>query len=127
MVPTEDLKALNGNGKVRVRAKLEGSHPGGSVKHRAALFMILKAEESGELTKDKTLLEPSSCITCSRRVSPGMSSVQCFFRWRVAMMRSRIDAELSPSMPERSSRYSTAGTSTWMSMRSSSGPEIFDK
>jgi cysteine synthase B len=41
-------------------AKLEGSNPGGSVKDRAALYMIRKAIESGELTPGKTILEPTS-------------------------------------------------------------------
>jgi len=45
---------------VRILAKLEGSNPGGSVKDRPAYYMIKKAIESGELTKDKTILEPTS-------------------------------------------------------------------
>ena len=58
--PMVELKHLNGNGRVRVLAKLEGNNPGGSVKDRPALYMIRKAEESGELTRDKTILEPTS-------------------------------------------------------------------
>jgi cysteine synthase len=50
-----ELKRLNPNPKVRLFAKLEGSNPGGSVKDRPALYMIEKAEESGELTHDKTI------------------------------------------------------------------------
>ncbi len=46
--------------EVKIFAKLEGSNPGGSVKDRTALWMINKAEESGELTKDKIILEPTS-------------------------------------------------------------------
>ncbi len=45
---------------VRILCKLEGNNPGGSVKDRPALYMIEKAEESGELTHDKTILEPTS-------------------------------------------------------------------
>jgi len=45
---------------VRVLCKLEGNNPGGSVKDRPALYMIEQAEASGELTHDKTLLEPTS-------------------------------------------------------------------
>jgi cysteine synthase B len=41
-------------------AKLEGANPGGSVKDRPALYMIRKAEERGELTPDKTIVEPTS-------------------------------------------------------------------
>jgi cysteine synthase B len=45
---------------VRVLCKLEGCNPGGSVKDRPALYMLNKAEENGELTKDKIILEPTS-------------------------------------------------------------------
>lgn len=46
--------------KVRILAKYEGCNPGGSIKDRAALYMIRKAEENGALTPDKTIIEPSS-------------------------------------------------------------------
>jgi len=58
--PLVELKSLNGNPRVKILAKLEGNNPGGSVKDRAALYMILKAEEAGDLTPGKTLLEPTS-------------------------------------------------------------------
>lgn len=45
---------------VKIFGKLEGSNPGGSVKDRTAYWMIKKAEESGELTKGKIILEPTS-------------------------------------------------------------------
>lgn len=45
---------------VRIFAKLEGNNPGGSVKDRAAYWMIKAAEESGELTRDRTILEATS-------------------------------------------------------------------
>ncbi len=58
--PLVDITNLNGHSGVRILAKLEGNNPGGSVKDRPAYYMIKKAEESGELTKDKTILEPTS-------------------------------------------------------------------
>lgn len=58
--PLVELGRLNKNRGVRVFAKLEGNNPGGSVKDRAAWYMIAKAEESGELTHAKTILEPTS-------------------------------------------------------------------
>lgn len=59
--PLVELNALNGKrGRVRIFGKLEGVNPGGSVKDRPAYWMIKKAEESGELTRDKTILEPTS-------------------------------------------------------------------
>jgi cysteine synthase B len=45
---------------VRLWAKLEGNNPTGSTKDRIALRMIQEAEERGELTPDKTILEPTS-------------------------------------------------------------------
>lgn len=45
---------------IRILAKLEGTNPGGSVKDRPALYMIREAIEKGLLTKDKTILEPTS-------------------------------------------------------------------
>lgn len=56
----EITRLLNGNGRVRVLAKLEGNNPSGSVKDRPAYYMIRAAEETGELTKDKIILEPTS-------------------------------------------------------------------
>ena len=58
--PLVELNNLNGNSKVRIFGKLEGSNPGGSVKDRPAYYMLKKAEESGELTRGKTILEPTS-------------------------------------------------------------------
>ncbi len=58
--PLTELVGLNGNSRVRIMGKLEGNNPGGSVKDRPAYYMIKKAEESGKLTKDKTILEPTS-------------------------------------------------------------------
>ena len=46
--------------EVRIWVKLEGENPTGSVKDRIALAMVEAAEASGELTKDKILLEPTS-------------------------------------------------------------------
>lgn len=45
---------------MRILAKLEGANPGGSVKDRPAYWMIRAALESGELTKEKVILEPTS-------------------------------------------------------------------
>jgi cysteine synthase B len=58
--PLVRLANLNPNPDVEVLCKLEGCNPGGSVKDRPALYMITKAEESGELTRDKIILEPTS-------------------------------------------------------------------
>ncbi|HPU30467.1 MAG TPA: cysteine synthase family protein [Syntrophorhabdaceae bacterium] len=58
--PLVELININRKPGVRILCKLEGCNPGGSIKDRPALYMIQKAEERGELTKDKTILEPTS-------------------------------------------------------------------
>jgi cysteine synthase B len=58
--PLAELINLNNNPNVRIFGKLEGCNPGGSVKDRSALYMILKAEESGILNHNKIILEPTS-------------------------------------------------------------------
>jgi cysteine synthase B len=58
--PLVQLVNLNGNPGVNIFVKLEGSNPGGSVKDRPAYYMITRAEKSGQLTPDKTIIEPTS-------------------------------------------------------------------
>lgn len=58
--PMVELTSLNHNRRVRILAKLEGNNPGGSIKDRPAYYMIAKAEESGELKRDKVILEATS-------------------------------------------------------------------
>lgn len=58
--PLVELMNINRKPGVRILCKLEGCNPGGSIKDRPALYMIQKAEERGELTKDKIILEPTS-------------------------------------------------------------------
>ena len=45
---------------VKIYVKLEYANPGGSIKDRPALRMMLDAIESGELTADKTLIDATS-------------------------------------------------------------------
>jgi len=58
--PLVELVNLTANPKTKILCKLEGCNPGGSVKDRPALYMITRAEERGELTREKTILEPTS-------------------------------------------------------------------
>jgi cysteine synthase B len=58
--PLVQITAINPNPQVAILAKLEGNNPGGSIKDRPARQMILAAEQSGELTLDKIILEPTS-------------------------------------------------------------------
>jgi cysteine synthase B len=54
------LEKLNFNKKVRLFAKLEGNNPGGSVKDRAALYMITQAMKRGDVGPNTKLIEPTS-------------------------------------------------------------------
>ena len=58
--PLIELGNLNGNPRVKIMGKLEGANLSGSVKDRPALSMIQKAEESGDLTRDKVIIEATS-------------------------------------------------------------------
>ncbi|MBU1343628.1 MAG: cysteine synthase [Proteobacteria bacterium] len=58
--PIIEITKMNPVKGVKIFAKLEYMNPGGSVKDRAALYMINEAEKSGELTKDKTVIEATS-------------------------------------------------------------------
>ena len=58
--PLVEIRRLNPNPRVRILAKLEYMNPGGSIKDRAAYYMIQAGEESGELTSDKTVIEATS-------------------------------------------------------------------
>ena len=58
--PLVELQHSSPKPSVRIYAKLEGQNPTGSVKDRIALYMIEAAEESGELTPDRTILEATS-------------------------------------------------------------------
>lgn len=59
--PLIELKKVNPYyPEVRIFAKYEGANPGGSVKDRPALYMILDAEEKGLLSPEKIVVEPTS-------------------------------------------------------------------
>ena len=51
------------NLKGRIFAKFEALNPSGSVKDRAALYMIKEALASGKINKDTKIYEPTSCNT----------------------------------------------------------------
>ncbi|MDD1719957.1 MAG: cysteine synthase family protein [Methanoregulaceae archaeon] len=58
--PLVEIRTLNPYPGIRIFAKLEGCNPGGSIKDRIALYMVRHAELSGDLTPDKTIMEPTS-------------------------------------------------------------------
>ncbi len=58
--PMVRLNKLAGTGMAEVLVKLEAFNPGGSVKDRIALSMILAAEADGRLQPGATIVEPTS-------------------------------------------------------------------
>jgi cysteine synthase B len=60
--PLVDVSALSPNPRARMYAKLEGQNPGGSVKDRAAKWMVEEAEKEGVLSpgSGQVVLESSS-------------------------------------------------------------------
>jgi len=58
--PLVRINNLNHYRNVTILAKIEGANPGGSIKDRIALKMVEAAERSGELTRQKTIIEPTS-------------------------------------------------------------------
>ena len=70
-------------------AKVEGLNPGGSIKDRAALFMIRDAEGSGALREGMTIIEPTSGNT-----GIGLAMVGAFLGYRcVIVMPDTMSAE----------------------------------
>jgi len=58
--PLVGLPRLSPSSEVRLWAKLEDRNPTGSIKDRAAFFMIVMAEKEGRLAPGATILEPTS-------------------------------------------------------------------
>src|SRR3954449_2571299 len=61
--PIVELKSFSPKEGVRIFAKLEGQNPTGSVKDRIALKMVEDAEKQGKLSREKTIVEPTSSNT----------------------------------------------------------------
>ncbi len=58
--PILQLKRVLSSDSAEVWVKLEGQNPGGSIKDRTALSMVLDAEERGVLKPGGTIVEPTS-------------------------------------------------------------------
>src|SRR3989304_6232644 len=81
--PLVPVRRLCPNAGVEILAKLESRNPGGSVKDRPALYMIEEAEKSGELTKEKIILEATSGNT-----GIGLSLVAAVKGYRILLVMS---------------------------------------
>ncbi len=58
--PLVRLNRLTGDLRCAVVGKLESRNPGGSVKDRIGVSMILAAEKQGLLQKETVIIEPTS-------------------------------------------------------------------
>src|SRR3990170_2763552 len=58
--PMVEIRRLNPNPNIEMHIKLEKNNLGGSVKDRIAKYMIEQAEKSGQLIREKTVIEPTS-------------------------------------------------------------------
>ncbi|MFT6157032.1 cysteine synthase CysM [Zhongshania sp.] len=58
--PLVRLQRLGRSGSNTILVKLEGNNPAGSVKDRAAMSMILRAEQRGDISPGDTLIEATS-------------------------------------------------------------------
>jgi cysteine synthase A len=79
--PLPRLSALEPPGGAQIWAKLEYLNPGGSVKDRAALGMLLAAERSGRLRPGATIIEPTAGNT-----GIGLALVGCQRGYRVILV-----------------------------------------
>src|SRR5689334_19433678 len=95
--PLVGLASLSPTPDVRLWAKLEDQNPTGSIKDRAALSKILRAEKEGRLTPGATILEPTSGNT-------GIS---------LAMVASQRGYQLICVMPENTSAERTQLLKMW--------------
>ena len=58
--PLLRLRKIQHEANVEIYAKAEWFNPGGSIKDRAALWMLLEAERSGALTRERTIIDATS-------------------------------------------------------------------
>src|SRR5262245_31897175 len=58
--PLIPLRRVSAGLRSEIWAKLEFANPGGSVKDRAGLWMVIDAEESGRIRPDSVLLDATS-------------------------------------------------------------------
>src|SRR5690554_4002350 len=84
--PLVELQQLPIRPEVKIYCKLEGQNPGGSVKDRAAFYMINQALKRGGISKGTKLVEATSGNT-------GIA---------LAMMARLLDVEMTLVMPDNS-------------------------
>lgn len=111
--PLLDISDLSDNPAVQVFGKLEGQNPGGSVKDRAALSMVLGAWERGDLDGGKSIVEATSgntgiamAMICAKlRIPITLVLPENATKERIATMRA-YGAEVILTPAEKTIEYS---------------------
>jgi cysteinyl-tRNA synthetase len=86
--PLVEIRTLNPNPNVKILAKIEAQNPGGSIKDRVAAAMIEAAERSGELTRDKIIIEATSGNT-----GVGLAMVAAIKGYRIKLLMPETASE----------------------------------
>jgi len=87
--PLVRINRLNPNKHADIYAKIEGANPTGSIKDRIALKMIEQAEAEGALSKNRTIIEPTSGNT-----GIGLAMIGAVKGYRVEIVMSKaVSAE----------------------------------
>jgi cystathionine beta-synthase len=154
--PLVKLRSVAGHVKPTVLAKVEYLNPGGSVKDRIALRMVLAAEESGALKPGGTIVEPTSgntgvglalvaqergyhCVfVCPDKVSQDKINVLKAYGAKVEVCPTAVDPEDPRSYYSVSDRLAKEIPGAWkpdqysnpnnpLSHYESTGPEIWEQ
>ncbi|SEP60365.1 cysteine synthase CysM [Neolewinella agarilytica] len=150
--PLLDISDLSDNPAVQVFGKLEGQNPGGSVKDRAALSMVLGAWERGDLDGGKSIVEATSgntgiamAMICAKlRIPITLVLPENATKERVSTMRA-YGAEVILTPAEKTIEYSRevaqemhdsgdyfqlnqfANDDNWKAHYRTTGPEIWEQ
>ena len=116
--PLVELQNISPNPDVRIYAKLEGQNPTGSVKDRIGLKMIERAEADGEISPNRTILEPTSGNT---GISLAMIGRLKGYKVKVVMPRERVGGTHSSAGSLRG-RRSFIPTARWAPTAAWSSP-----
>lgn len=150
--PLLDLSDLSDNPAVQIFGKLEGQNPGGSVKDRAALSMVLGAWERGDLDGGKAIVEATSgntgiamaMIAAKLRIPITLVMPESATQERIGTMRA-YGAEVILTPAEKTIEYSRelaqemedsgeyvqlnqfANDDNWKAHYRTTGPEIWEQ
>ena len=114
--------------RVKLLGKLESTNPGGSIKDRAALFMIKAAESTGELHENMTIIEATSGNTGISLAMIGASmkyKVKLFMPECVSSERKAILSAMGADVILTSGRKGTDGAAAALQEIYSQNPDDY--